>query len=140
MDLSNGLINMKQCRRFLLWPLALVWASGCGVGEYESDFKDAAQRINYADEENKFLGQLAEAPKLPPAKKKPVDWSLRLPKQIKVQAEPEPVGSFLYRYVREPERPQQFNPDAPPRPNNGIVEVYVGVTSLSEKRKEDFQR
>lgn len=121
---------------------------GCGVSDYETDFKNATEWVNYVDEENKWLGEPAQMPPkketapVPKGKQPtpPVEWFLRLPKDISAKPDPDPIGTFLYHYPRltsgqaSPQAAAQSAAQA-----TGVKDVYVAVASTADKKKEEFK-
>src|SRR5438128_6562021 len=83
--------------RCLLLAAGLAFGSGCGLSEYESKYEKQQERMNYLDDENRYLGRPVELV----AKKGSTGpiIRLRLPRGISTNHDEEPLG-VLYRYPK----------------------------------------
>lgn len=127
-------MHLRTFTHFLALGLCCLTA-GCGLGDYESRMDAERARIKLYDEENHYLGVLAEPPPpLPPAKEgepeRPV-WPfpvlLRLPAGVAGQPMERPYAGLqsppvpLYRY---------------PGPEVGL-NVFIAAGLAVEKNKEN---
>jgi hypothetical protein len=83
--------------RCLLVAVGLALGSGCGLSEYQSKYQKQQGRINYLDDENRYLGRPVELV----AKKDSTGpiIRLRLPRGVSTNHDEEPLG-VLYRYPK----------------------------------------
>jgi hypothetical protein len=111
--------------RCLFVAAGIAFGAGCGLSEYESKFAKQQQRMNYLDEQNRYLGRPIE----PPGKKDSPGPTirLRLPLGISTNFEEETLG-ILYHY------PKAFS-KAPQDPKLIVSEIesaYVAVDTTKD--------
>jgi hypothetical protein len=64
--------------------MVVLIPAGCGLANYESRLEMAQKQAQHLDEEEKYLGKVAEMPKLPSRDSQEQSWNvfLRLPREI----------------------------------------------------------
>jgi hypothetical protein len=116
-----------------------MFASGCGLSEYEQRMASEQTRLAAIDQENKILGdQIDLPPRRPtPATQPPPpplpELFMRVPKAISSKADEEAfTGGVLYRFSK------LASPKETAQKDTGLLEIYLAVGL--EKKGEEFRK
>jgi hypothetical protein len=133
-------LELKNCTLALL----LTMITGCGLADYEAKMDAAQKRLEYLDKESVYLGDPIEPPPvIRPAteegapKPKPIDLFFRPPRGIATKYEAMPVGSILYRYLRDPLSSQRIAPRTAGQPIKSPPEFQEVLVAMSADRSRD---
>jgi len=119
---------MKRADGYRCLLFGLAFCSGCGLSEYESKYEKQQERMNYLDEENRYLGKPIEL-----ATKKDSTGSgirLRLPLGISTNHDEETVG-ILNHYPKSSSKP----PKGTDAKVSEIESAYVAFETTKDRNQ-----
>ena len=120
-----GLPRNKLFCFLILFGLFFLSASGCGVGEYEARMDEQQKRVQYLDDENKYLeGKPLKLPEKKTEDKEALlneEFFFRPPTGISTTPDERPFAGIVYRYASS---------------NNAIFQDLLVAVAKTDKREK----